>query len=63
MWRLLGIAGILEDFINPQRHLLAVEWANTYGQIVHLRMLWFNVGREQLQMYPVHLPAYSAWHA
>jgi fatty acid synthase len=31
-----------KDFTSPQRHLLALDWANTYGQIVHLRLAWIN---------------------
>lgn len=57
MWFLPSGAGNMKDFTKPDRHLLALDWANTHGQIVHLRLLWFHVRATKCQVAPPDLPS------
>lgn len=35
--------GNLTDFASPQRHILALKWANTYGSMVYMRVAWLSI--------------------
>lgn len=39
----LQCAGNLTDFASPQRHILALKWANTFGSMVYMRVAWLSV--------------------